>query len=126
MIKTADGIFEVLADPVRRRLIELLSEGPRTAGDLTTAVTREFGVSQPAVSNALRTLRDTDVAECAADGRRRIYTLRPEALAEAEQWLQRRRSLWAGALESLQTEVARGRRDDRRSRAGERPRKATA
>lgn len=126
MINHGDGIFEVLADPVRRRLIELLSEGPRTAGDLTAAVIGEFGVSQPAVSNALRTLREAAVADCAADGRRRIYTLRPDALAEAEQWLHRRRSLWAGALESLQTEVARGRRDDRRSRAGDRPGRATA
>ncbi|WP_152365187.1 ArsR/SmtB family transcription factor [Microlunatus speluncae] len=125
-MKTSDGIFEVLADPVRRRLIELLSEGPRTAGDLTTAVTGEFGVSQPAVSNALRMLRDTAVADCAPDGRRRIYTLRPEALAEAEQWLHRRRSLWAGALEALQTEVARGRRGDRSAGAAHRSRKASA
>ncbi len=125
-MKVAVGIFEVLADPVRRRLIELLSEGPHTAGELTAAVISEFGVSQPAVSNALRTLRDTDVADCEPDGRRRIYTLRPEALADAEQWLHRRRSIWAGALEALQTEVARGRRGDRSAGAGHRPGKATA
>ncbi|GAB3746295.1 ArsR/SmtB family transcription factor [Microlunatus parietis] len=120
------GIFEVLADPVRRRLIELLSEGPHTAGELTSAVIDEFGVSQPAVSNALRLLRDARVADCAPEGRHRIYTLRPESLDEAEGWLRRRRSVWAGALSALETEVARGHRSRRRNPPADQPGKASA
>ncbi len=102
--------FDVLADPVRRRLVELLAEGERTAGELTDAVVAEFGITQPAVSRQLRILRESGWAAATPDGRRRLYRIDPAGLREADAWLARYRTLWAGALDALDTEVRRGRR----------------
>jgi DNA-binding transcriptional ArsR family regulator len=111
--------FDVLGDPVRRRLVELLAEGERTAGDLTERVQSEFGITQPAVSRHLRVLRDAGFATSEVQAQRRLYRLRPEPLAEVDAWLARYRSLWSQALDALDTELHRGRRAAAHPRADE-------
>ena len=101
---------DVLGDPVRRRIVELLADGERTAGDLTERVQAEFGITQPAVSRHLRVLRDAGFATSEAQAQRRLYRLRPEPLAEVDAWLGRYRGLWSQALDALGTEQHRGRR----------------
>jgi DNA-binding transcriptional ArsR family regulator len=105
--------FDVLGDPVRRRIVELLADGERTAGDLTERVQAEFGITQPAVSRHLRVLRDAGFATSEAQAQRRLYRLRPEPLAEVDAWLGRYRDLWSQALDALGTELHRGRRATR-------------
>jgi DNA-binding transcriptional ArsR family regulator len=103
--------FDVLGDPVRRRLLELLAEGERTSGALTEVVTREFGISQPAVSQHLKVLRDSGFATVRVDGARRIYAVDPGPLQEVDAWLDRFRGFWSHHLDALATEIARGKRD---------------
>ncbi|NHC13861.1 ArsR/SmtB family transcription factor [Motilibacter deserti] len=105
--------FEVLGDPVRRRIVELLADGERSSGDITTTVREEFGISQPAVSQHLRVLRDNGFAFVRPEGARRLYALDAGPLAEIDQWLGRYRRFWAQRLDALDTEVRRGRRDRR-------------
>ena len=102
--------FDVLGDPVRRRIIELLAEGERSAGDVAAVIQDEFGISQPAVSQHLRVLRDSGFANVRAQGTRRLYAIRPEAFDEVDAWLDRVRRFWTPPLEALATELARGRR----------------
>lgn len=103
-------VMDALGDPVRRRLVELLADGERTAGELATAVGAEFGVSQPGASRHLRVLREAGVVESTVDGQRRLYSVRPEALSEVEQWAGGVRRFWDQRLDALGTELARGRR----------------
>src|SRR6185437_14463264 len=107
--------FDVLADPVRRRLLELLAEGERSSGDLTVVVRSEFGITQSAVSQHLKVLRDTGFATVRVDRSRRVYVLQGAALRDVDVWLERFRVFWAPKLEALATEVARGKRERRRS-----------
>jgi DNA-binding transcriptional ArsR family regulator len=110
--------FDVLADPVRRRLLEHLAAGGElSAGGLVTVARDEFGISQPAVSQHLKVLREAGVVTVRADGTRRIYSLRGEPLAEAERWLADLRGFWAQRLDALETELARGRRAQRHTRS---------
>ena len=102
--------FEVLADPVRRRLLELLAGGEAAAGELTEAVRAEFGISQPAVSQHLRVLRDNGFATVRPAGARRLYAVRPQAYEQVDDWLARYRTFWGQRLDALETEVDRGRR----------------
>ncbi len=102
--------FDVLADPVRRRLLELLAGGEHSAGDMTNIVQAEFGVTQSAVSQHLKVLRASGFATVRVDGSRRIYTLQPEPMRDVDVWLDRFRAFWAPKLEALATEVARGKR----------------
>ena len=106
--------FDVLADAVRRRLLELLAEGERSSGDLTEVVRSEFGLTQSAVSQHLKVLRETGFASVRIDGARRIYSLQGAALCEVDTWLDRFRAFWAPKLDALATEVARGKRERRR------------
>lgn len=106
--------LDVLGDPVRRRILELLAEGERPAGAVVEAIGAEFGISQPAVSQHLRILRDSGFASSRVEGVRRIYTVREEGLAEAEVWLNQFRRIWAPRLDALATEVARGKKGRRR------------
>ena len=108
--------FEVLADPVRRRLLELLAETERSSGDMTTIVQSEFGLTQSAVSQHLKVLRDSGFATVRIDGARRIYTVNAEPMRDVDVWLDRFRSFWEPKLEALATEVARGKRQ--RSKPG--------
>jgi len=109
----------VLADPVRRRVLELLLEhGELPAGAIAGALQAERAISQPAVSQHLRVLRDAGVVRVRTEGARRIYALRPVALQEVDRWLSAFRPTWAPVLDALATEVARGERA-RRSAAAE-------
>ena len=112
--------FDVLRDPVRRRILELLAGGTRASGEVTEVIQREFGISQPAVSQHLKVLRDNGFASVRPDGTRRLYSVRPEPLRDADEWLGRFRSFWTPPLVALETELARGRREARR-RATETP-----
>ena len=105
--------FALLADPVRRRIVEVLSDGERAAGEVGALVQDEFGISQPAVSNQLRVLREAGAVEVEARGSRRIYRLRDGALDEVDVWTERYARLWSQRLDALGTELARGRRTAR-------------
>ncbi len=102
--------FDVLGDPVRRLILELLADGELAAGEITAVVQREFGISQPGVSQHLRILRENGFATVRPDGTRRLYAVDPAPLREADAWLQRYRRLWAPRLDALGTELARGKR----------------
>jgi DNA-binding transcriptional ArsR family regulator len=105
--------FDVLGDPVRRRILELLADGELTSGELTSVVRAEFGISQPAVSQHLRVLREHGFTSVRPDGARRLYTVRSEAFQEVDAWLDAFRRFWTPPLDALATELARGRRKDR-------------
>jgi DNA-binding transcriptional ArsR family regulator len=105
--------FDVLGDPVRRRILELLAAGEVSSGDLTSTVRAEFGISQPAVSQHLRVLREHGFASVRPDGARRLYAVRPEPFQDVDAWLDAFRHFWTPPLDALATELARGRRKDR-------------
>lgn len=105
--------FDVLGDPVRRRLLELLGAGERSAGEMTAIVQAEFGITQSAVSQHLRVLRESGFATVRAEGARRLYAVDAAPMREVDVWLERFRVLWVPRLEALATEVARGKRDRR-------------
>ena len=100
--------FDLLGDPVRRRIVEILAVADRTSGEISRAIGSEFGISQPAVSNQLRVLRDGGVAEARPDGARRLYALRPDALDEAAAWVAQQQARWTHRLDALDTELRRG------------------
>lgn len=102
--------LDVLGDPVRRRVLELLADGETAAGDLGRVIQREFGISQPAVSQHLRVLRENGFATVRADGARRLYAIDPAPLASADEWFAAFRRFWQPRLDALDTELARGRR----------------
>jgi DNA-binding transcriptional ArsR family regulator len=91
-------MFDVLAEPTRRRILDQLLERPRTVGDLVATLK----VSQPSVSKHLRVLRDAGVVEARKDAQRRVYELRPAALAEVLAWVEPYRQLWARRLDALE------------------------
>lgn len=103
--------FDVLGDPVRRRILELLAEGEQAAGGITAAIREEFGISQPAVSQHLRVLRDSGFVTVRPEGTRRLYAVDAVPLHEIDQWLDRFRGFWNQRLDALGTELARGRRE---------------
>jgi DNA-binding transcriptional ArsR family regulator len=102
--------FDVLGDPVRRRLLELLAEGETSAGDLTAVVREEFGISQPAVSQHLKVLREHGFATVRPEGARRLYAVDPAGMQEVDAWLEQFRGFWTNRLAALGTELARGRK----------------
>ena len=101
--------FDVLGDPVRRRILELLAGGELPAGAIGAAIAEEFGVSQPGVSQHLRVLRESGFASVRADGARRLYAVGTEPLQEIDRWLEPFRGFWQQRLDALATELARGR-----------------
>jgi DNA-binding transcriptional ArsR family regulator len=105
--------FDVLGDPVRRRILELLADGERPAGALVDTVGAEFGISQPAVSQHLKVLREHGFATVRPEGARRLYAVDPGPLREIDAWLDGFRRFWTPHLDALATELARGRRKDR-------------
>jgi DNA-binding transcriptional ArsR family regulator len=105
--------FDVLGDPVRRRILELLAAGEKSAGDLVQAIGGEFGISQPAVSQHLKVLRDAGFAVAQPDGARRVYALDPAPLRSVDEWLDPFRQFWAPRLDALATEIARGKKSRR-------------
>ncbi len=105
--------FDVLGDPVRRRILELLADGERSAGEISAVVQREFGISQPGVSQHLRVLRENGFARVRAQGARRLYAVDSAPLQDVDRWLERFRRTWDQHLDALATELARGRRERR-------------
>jgi DNA-binding transcriptional ArsR family regulator len=105
--------FDVLGDPVRRRILELLADDELTAGAITGVVQREFGISQPGVSAHLRVLRDAGFTTVRRDGTRRVYAMRAAPLRDVDLWLDRFRAFWEPHLDALETELARGARQRR-------------
>ena len=101
--------FDVLGDPVRRRVLELLADGERTSGDVIEVISTEFGIGQPAVSMQLRVLRDNGFARSRAEGPRRIYAIDAGPMAQVDAWLGRFRQFWEQRLDALGTELRRGR-----------------
>jgi DNA-binding transcriptional ArsR family regulator len=99
-----DAVLQALADPSRRTVLETLRDHPATAGELADSLP----IARPGVSRHLRVLREAGLVEVRADAQRRIYSLRPEALAELDEWLAAYRVLWEHRLDALHTEIARG------------------
>jgi DNA-binding transcriptional ArsR family regulator len=102
--------FDVLGDPVRRRILELLADGEHASGEVVAVIAEEFGITQPAVSTHLRVLRESGFATVRPVGTWRFYTLDAGPLAEVDAWLSRFRSFWEQRLDALDTEIKRGRR----------------
>ncbi len=96
-------LFAVLADPSRRRVLDLLRDDEHTVTELVDTL----DMSQPAVSKHLRVLRDAGLVEARVDAQRRVYTLCPEPLAELDAWLAPYRRFWRGKLGSLQRHLER-------------------
>lgn len=90
-----------IADPTRRRIVELLAERDRTAGELV----REFDLSAPAISQHLNVLREAGLVTTRAEGQSRIQALNPEAFGDLEAWLQKTRSVWSRRLDALEREL---------------------
>ncbi len=94
--------FDILGDPVRRRILELLADGERSAGEVSAVVEEEFGISQPAVSQHLRVLREAGFVESRIEAQRRLYRLRPEPLMELDAWLAPFRRYWSKHVDALE------------------------
>ena len=109
--------FDVLGDPVRRRIMELLIDGERSSGDIVRVLSDEFGLSQPAVSYQLKILRQNGFATVRPDGQRRIYALRAAPMADVDAWLAPFRRFWDQKLDALATEVARGKKSKAKAAA---------
>jgi len=106
--------FDVLGDPVRRRILELLADGEMSAGAIGATVQSEFAITQPAVSQHLKVLRDNGFASVRPDGQRRLYAVDGTALRDVDEWLDGFRRFWSPHLDALTTEIARGKRQRRR------------
>jgi DNA-binding transcriptional ArsR family regulator len=96
---------QALADATRLRIVELLAEGERSAGELAD----EFATSRPGVSRHLRVLREHGLVRVRGEGQRRLYSLDPAPLAELDAWLERYRTFWTNRLDALDTELHRRR-----------------
>lgn len=108
--------FDVLGDPVRRRILELLAAGELASGDVVAVIAGEFGITQAAVSQHLKVLRESGFATVRPEGTRRLYALDPAPLREVDDWLEHFRGFWTHRLMALGTEIARGKK--RRKRDG--------
>ena len=104
-----DAVLQALADGHRRTLLEILKDHPATAGELADALP----ITRPGVSRHLRVLREAGLVDVRQDAQRRIYSLRPQPLAEVDDWLEDYRVLWRNRLDALHTEIARGKRSRR-------------
>lgn len=100
--------FEVLGDPVRRRTLEMLGGGERAAGEIVEVMRDEFAITQAAVSQHLKVLRDHGFASVRIRGARRIYAIDADPLREVDAWLEPFRRFWEPKLDALATEIARG------------------
>ena len=104
-----DAVLHALADESRRTVVEALAQGEATAGELVALLP----IARPGVSRHLRVLREAGLVEVRQQAQWRIYSLRPQALAEVDEWLGRYRALWEQRLDALHTEIARGKRERR-------------
>jgi DNA-binding transcriptional ArsR family regulator len=106
-----ETVLRALADESRRTMLDALTGGPATAGELAAILP----IARPGVSRHLRVLREAGLVEVRQDAQRRVYSLRLEPLAEVDEWLGRYRALWEQRLDALHTEIARGKRQRRRA-----------
>src|SRR5262245_2072178 len=102
--------FDALGDPVRRRILELLATGEHSSGEVVFVIQKEFGITQSAVSQHLRVLRESGFATVRSEGARRVYSMDTQPLRQVDEWLEQFRGFWANRLDALATEVARGKR----------------
>jgi DNA-binding transcriptional ArsR family regulator len=110
--------FDVLGDPVRRRILEVLADGETTSGDIVVVIEEEFGISQAAVSQHLNVLRDSGFASVRPEGAHRHYSIDAAPFREVDAWLSHFRGFWEPKLDARATEIARGkkrRREERRT-----------
>jgi DNA-binding transcriptional ArsR family regulator len=107
--------FEVLADPVRRRILELLASGELASGEVVEAIGAEFGITQAAVSQHLKVLRESGFATVRAEAQRRLYSVDVAGLRAVDVWVGQFRNFWEPKLDALATEIARGKRERRKS-----------
>lgn len=112
--------FDILGDPVRRRLLELIATDEKTAGEVTAVVVEEFGITQPAVSRQLRILRENGFATVRALGTRRLYSIDATGFDDVQEWLNRVDRYWGTKLDALDTEIKRQNRAARKGIRGER------
>ena len=101
-MRVTTALFEILAEPSRRRVLDLLLKQESTVGELVDVL----DMSQPAVSKHLRVLRDAGLVDVRVDAQRRVYSLRAEPLAEVDAWLTPYRRYWRGKLSSLHRHLA--------------------
>ena len=101
-----DAVLQALADPSRRTVLGILKDHAATAGELADALP----IARPGVSRHLRVLREAGLVDVRQEAQRRIYSLRPEGLAEVDDWLEDYRALWQHRLDALHTEIARGKK----------------
>ena len=102
--------FDVLGDPVRRRILELLAEREHSSGEVAAVIADEFGISQAGISQHLKVLREAGFAQVRPDGTRRVYRLDATPLRDLDDWLDRFRVFWPIRLDALATEIARGKK----------------
>ena len=107
--------FEVLSDPVRRRILELIGSGEMTSGEVVQAIGTEFGITQAAVSQHLKVLRESGFARVRAEAQRRLYSVDAAGLQAVDAWIGRFRRFWEPKLDALATEIARGKRERRKA-----------
>ena len=105
--------LDIFGNPVRRRILELLGRGEHSSGEVVEVIQREFGITQAAVSQHLKVMRDNGFASVRADGARRIYAVKAKPFRDMDAWLDRFRQLWQPKLESMATEIERGKRKRR-------------
>jgi DNA-binding transcriptional ArsR family regulator len=101
-----DAVLQALADGSRRTMLEILRDHPATAGELADALP----IARPGVSRHLRVLREAGLVDVRQEAQRRIYSLRPEPLVEVDDWLGSYRALWQHRLDTLHTEISRGKK----------------
>jgi DNA-binding transcriptional ArsR family regulator len=101
-----DAVLHALADESRRTVLEILRDHPASAGELADVLP----IARPGASRHLRVLRDAGLVDVRQEAQRRIYSLRPEALIEVDEWLGEYRVLWQSRLDALHTEIARGKK----------------
>jgi len=92
-----ESLFDMLADPGRRQILDLLRDHDCAAGEIVAAM----DISQPGVSKHLKLLREAGLVAVRGEGQRRIYSLRPRAFAELDRWLAPYRAFWSGKLDAL-------------------------
>jgi DNA-binding transcriptional ArsR family regulator len=101
-----DAVLQALADQSRRTMLEILRDHPATAGELADSLP----IARPGVSRHLRVLREVGLVDVRQEAQHRIYSLRPQALVEVDEWLENYRALWQNRLDALHTEIARGKK----------------
>ena len=101
--------FEVLGDPVRRRILEVIARGQVTSGSVAEVIQAEYGISQPGISQHLRVLRDNGFASVRQEGTRRYYSIDPAGFESVTEWLDQIEQFWSHKLAALGTEISRGR-----------------